>query len=101
MIENYTVNQDTQEVSGIYNGESFTLPPKVSDDKLECLSEQECLEVLDYRAKANKLMQENAYKSLRILAYPSIQDQLDTLYHGGYEAWKATITAVKEEFPKP
>jgi hypothetical protein len=101
MIENYTVNQETQEVSGIYNGEAFTLPPKVADNQLERLSEQECLEVLDYRAQANQLMQENTYKALRISAYPSIQDQLDTLYHGGYEAWKATITAVKEEFPKP
>jgi hypothetical protein len=41
------------------------------------------------------------YQRQRAVAYPSIQDQLDTLYHGGYEAWKATITAVKEEFPKP
>jgi hypothetical protein len=43
----------------------------------------------------------NAYKYQRAVAYPSIADQLDTLYHGGYDAWKATITAVKEEFPKP
>jgi hypothetical protein len=41
------------------------------------------------------------YQRQRATAYPSIQDQLDTLYHGGYDAWKATITAVKEEFPKP
>lgn len=41
------------------------------------------------------------YQRKRAVAYPSIQDQLDTLYHGGYDAWKATITAVKEEFPKP
>jgi hypothetical protein len=26
--------------------------------------------------------------------------QLDLLYHGGIDAWKAAITAVKEEFPK-
>jgi ribosome-binding ATPase YchF (GTP1/OBG family) len=41
------------------------------------------------------------YQRQRAKEYPSIQDQLDTLYHGGYDAWKATITAVKEEFPKP
>jgi hypothetical protein len=41
------------------------------------------------------------YQRQRAQAYPSIQDQLDTLYHGGYDAWKETITAVKEEFPKP
>ena len=40
------------------------------------------------------------YKYQRQQAYPSIQDQLDTLYHGGYDAWKAQIQAVKEQFPK-
>ncbi len=49
----------------------------------------------------NAWVDPEAYKAQRAVAYPSIQDQLDTLYHGGYEAWKATITAVKEEFPKP
>jgi hypothetical protein len=40
------------------------------------------------------------YQELRRAAYPSIADQLDLLYHGGMDAWKAAITAVKEEFPK-
>ena len=42
----------------------------------------------------------NAYKGQRAAAYPSIADQLDLLYHGGMDAWKAAITAVKTEFPK-
>jgi hypothetical protein len=42
----------------------------------------------------------NAYKGQRAKAYPSIPDQLDLLYHGGMDAWKAAITAVKQEFPK-
>lgn len=42
----------------------------------------------------------NAYKAKRAAAYPSIPDQLDLLYHGGMDAWKAAITAVKQEFPK-
>jgi hypothetical protein len=33
-------------------------------------------------------------------AYPSIVDQLDTLYHGGYDAWKASIQTIKDQFPK-
>jgi hypothetical protein len=40
------------------------------------------------------------YQRQRAAAYPSIPDQLDLLYHGGMDAWKAAITAVKEEFPK-
>jgi hypothetical protein len=41
-----------------------------------------------------------AYKYKRQQAYPSIADQLDLMYHGGYDAWKAAIQSVKEEFPK-
>lgn len=41
-----------------------------------------------------------SYRQLRADAYPSIPDQLDLLYHGGMEAWKAAITAVKQKFPK-
>ena len=40
------------------------------------------------------------YQELRKAAYPSIPDQLDLLYHGGMDAWKAAITAIKEKFPK-
>ena len=40
------------------------------------------------------------YQRQRAAAYPSIADQLDQIYHGGIDAWKLTITAVKEEFPK-
>jgi hypothetical protein len=40
------------------------------------------------------------YQRKRASEYPSIPDQLDTLYHGGYDAWKATIQAVKDKYPK-
>ena len=40
------------------------------------------------------------YQEQRAAAYPSIADQLDLIYHGGIDAWKVAITAVKEEFPK-
>lgn len=41
------------------------------------------------------------YQRQRSSEYPSIQDQLDTLYHGGYDVWKAQIEAVKNKYPKP
>jgi rhodanese-related sulfurtransferase len=43
----------------------------------------------------------NAYKEQRAKAYPSFADQFDLLYHGGMDAWKAAIDAVKQEYPKP
>jgi hypothetical protein len=51
-------------------------------------------------AAVNAWVDPNAYKDKRAKAYPSIADQLDLLYHGGMDTWKAAITAVKEEFPK-
>lgn len=42
-----------------------------------------------------------AYIKERAFAYPSIRHQLDLIYHGGLEAWKAEIKAVKDRFPKP
>jgi hypothetical protein len=48
----------------------------------------------------NAWVDPNTYQRQRATAYPSIADQLDTIYHEGLDAWKATILAVKEEFPK-
>jgi hypothetical protein len=41
------------------------------------------------------------YQRDRAKAYPSIVDQLDVLYHGGYDAWRAAVQEVKDQFPKP
>ena len=41
-----------------------------------------------------------AYIRNRVNEYPSIPDQLDLLYHGGMDAWKAAIKAVKDKYPK-
>ena len=52
------------------------------------------------KAAVDAWVDPEAYKELRRSEYPSIPDQLDTLYHGGYDAWKATIKAVKDKYPK-
>lgn len=40
------------------------------------------------------------YKRLRQKKYPLIVDQLDEIYHNGIDAWKETIKAVKDKYPK-
>jgi len=40
------------------------------------------------------------YKSQRISEYPSIQDQLDKIYHTSLTAWKADIKSIKDKYPK-
>ncbi len=52
-------------------------------------------------AAINAWSDPNAYKAKRASAYPSYADQFDLLYHGGYDAWKAAIYAVKQQYPKP
>ena len=41
------------------------------------------------------------YQRNRAAEYPSFAEQFDTLYHGGYDAWKAQIDAIKLKYPKP
>ena len=43
----------------------------------------------------------HAYIAKRAQAYPNVIDQLDLLFHGGYDAWKETIQAIKDKYPKP
>lgn len=40
------------------------------------------------------------YQRLRAKEYPAFAEQFDTLYHGGYDAWKASIDLVKNKYPK-
>ena len=40
------------------------------------------------------------YQRQRAAEYPSWQDQLDTIYHKGIDAWKAEIKAIKDKYPK-
>ena len=58
----------------------------------------------ELQAEVERLQQgydRNQYQRDRATAYPSIQNQLDTLYHQGYDGWKESINKVKEEYPKP
>jgi rhodanese-related sulfurtransferase len=52
------------------------------------------------KAAVQAYIDANAYKEQRAKAYPSFADQFDLLYHGGLDAWKAAIDAVKTQYPK-
>jgi len=41
------------------------------------------------------------YKLQRQAEYPSWQEQMDLLYHGGVDALKAELKKTKDKFPKP
>ena len=51
----------------------------------------------------NRLLQDFSvieYKNLREKEYPTIKDQLDILYHQGYDGWKDKIKEIKDKYPK-
>ena len=55
-------------------------------------------------AKLTELQAEydnNKYQRDRASAYPSWQEQMDLLYHGGVDALKAELKKTKDKFPKP
>ena len=47
------------------------------------------------------LIASKAYIDNRQSEYPSYADQFDQIFHEGVDAWKATIQAVKDKYPKP
>ena len=46
-------------------------------------------------------LENDSYKSQRKAEYPSIEDQLDSIYHSGVAGWKTTIKTIKDKYPKP
>jgi hypothetical protein len=73
-------------------------------DELEWLDTEQTqpaeAEITAEVARLQAEYERNEYQRKRAAEYPSIADQLDTLYHGGYDAWKAAIDAVKNKYPK-
>ena len=43
----------------------------------------------------------NGYQEKRRLEYPSVVDQLDQMFHFGFQAWKDEIQKIKDKYPKP
>jgi hypothetical protein len=64
---------------------------------------QTCPTDAEIEAEVTRLQAEYSakqYQRQRAAEYPSIPEQFDLLYHGGYDAWKSVIQAVKDKYPK-
>ena len=68
------------------------------DDKSEIPTLQWCE---DKRDEMQKDWDAKQYQRDRASAYPSWQDQMDLLYHGGVDALKVELKKTKDKFPKP
>ena len=56
-------------------------------------------EISEEIARLHAQQQLSQYRRDRAAAYPTIQDQLDMLYHRGYDGWRAEITKIKQKYP--
>ena len=57
-------------------------------------------DILAKQKELKTIYDNNKYQRDRSVAYPSIKDQLDDIYHNGIDGWKKTIKAVKDKYPK-
>ena len=78
----------------------FTIYPNISVLRDDVAYDINGNEVAYDKVAVEAYVAANAYKAQRAAEYPSFADQFDTLYHGGYDAWKAQIQAIKDKYPK-
>ncbi len=57
-------------------------------------------QILDKQVELKADYDAKQYQRDRAEEYPTWQDQLDDIYHNGIDAWKATIKATKDKYPK-
>tara|TARA_S200002703_G_C3660372_1_gene202810 strand:+ start:316 stop:609 length:294 start_codon:yes stop_codon:yes gene_type:complete len=83
-------------VFAIYGGDGID----ASTSNIKWLEDTTPISNEDINAKVEEIKVRDAHKALRQKSYPSIQDQLDDIFHNGIDGWKETIQAVKDKYPK-
>ena len=74
---------------------------KQVDNARIAITDEDFEQMINDRAENIFDQQNNGYKYARRDAYPSIEDQLDEIFHNGIDSWKAIIQQVKDDNPKP
>lgn len=70
-----------------------SMPEDISDTLMSAVEFQDSI--------LKKQYDNTEYIRLRAAAYPPLTDQLDVIFHGGVDTWKADIQAIKDLYPKP
>ena len=84
------------EIKFTYSGEDYETLVILSDHEKPTKKDIESAKV-----KAQKKIDDIYYQTQRSESYPSWQEQMDLLYHGGVDALKAELKKTKDKFPKP
>jgi len=105
-----TINKNN-EITAFWKDDSTAPENAVSCDKVYSISSFldnenniKCIYKLT-NGKVTLTTDGSAYNALQYArnreeAYPTIANQLDDIYHNGIDAWKTTIKAVKDKYPK-
>ena len=99
-IEDYLVTVRTGQWFGWSDSSNKIYANLIVHDGGSKPSEADCTDGLKALQDAWDL-ENDSYKSQRKAEYPSIEDQLDTIYHSGVAGWKTTIKTIKDKYPKP
>ena len=99
-IEDYLVTVRTGQWFGWSDPSNRIYANLIVHDGSTKPTEKECTDGLTALQAAWDL-ENDSYKSQRRAEYPSIEDQLDTIYHSGVAGWKTTIKTIKDKYPKP
>ena len=73
---------------------------KMVDGETIELTEAENNQRLAESAAAQTERDAMAWLEGRLSEYPSMADQMDTIFHSGVDVWKAEIQAIKDKYPK-
>ena len=98
-IEDYLITVRTGQWFGWSNSKDKVYANLIVHDGGTKPSEDDCTKKLKAMQDAWDL-ENDSYKSKRRAEYPSIENQLDDLYHNGIDGWKTTIKAIKDKYSK-
>ena len=99
-IEDYLVTVRTGQWFGWSNSSNKIYSNLVVHDGGSKPTEKECTDGLAALQAAWDL-ENDSYKSKRRAEYPKFEDQFDQIYNEGIDAWKTSIKAIKDKYPKP
>ena len=99
-IQDYLITVRTGQWFGWTNSKNKIYANLVVHDGGSKPTEKECTDGLAAMQAAWDL-ENDSYKSKRRAEYPKFEDQFDQIYNEGIDAWKTSIKAIKDKYPKP
>ena len=99
-IEDYLVTVRTGQWFGWSDSRNKIYANLIVHDGSTKPTEKQCTDGLAALQAAWDL-ENDSYKSKRRAEYPKFEDQFDQIYNEGIDAWKTSIKAIKDKYPKP